>query len=147
MPFAAAPPAVPAPAVPAPAANGDRHDASPAWDLSAVSPPEFPLPRTTAGTDPPEPFSELDTEPASSSVAAAPDEPHSAGSRFGLTENGLPQRIRQMSLAPQLRKPTASPSLADPEASSRSPETARSVMSAFQRGWRRGLSEAEAEPD
>jgi HAMP domain-containing protein len=133
----------PPPVVPVPSANGDEPDVSPAWDLSPVSPPEVPAPRTIPGTDPPEPFSELDTGPASSSVAA-PDEPHSAGSRFGLTDDGLPERIRQMSLAPQLRKPTASPSLADPVASSRSPEAARSVMSAFLRGWRLGLSGTEA---
>jgi len=149
-PTAPAPPSVAAPpAVPAPSANGEQPGASRAWELPAVSPPEVPLPRT----DPPEPLSELDTEPANglgtgpaSSSVATPDEPDAAGSRFGLTENGLPQRIRQMSLAPQLRKPTASPSLADPVASSRSPETARSVMSAFQRGWRRGLSEADKSP-
>jgi signal transduction histidine kinase len=169
-PFAAAPPVPPLvaapPAVPAPSANGEEPDTPRPWELSAASPPEVPLPRTTSWTDAPEPLSTtwtdppeplrvpdngldngLGTGPASSSVAAAPDEPDSAGSRFGLTENGLPQRIRQTSLAPQLRKPTASPSLADPVASSRSPEMARSVMSAFQRGWRRGLSEADKEPD
>jgi len=165
------------PVAPVPSANGEEPGASREWELPAVSPPEVPLPRATSWTDPPgplstprpdppgplstprpdppEPPSELDTGPgnglgsgpASSPAAAAPDELDSAGSRFGLTENGLPQRIRQMSLAPQLRKPTASPSLADPVASSRSPEAARSVMSAFQRGWRRGLSEAGQEPD
>jgi HAMP domain-containing protein len=142
-----APPVPAPPAVPAQAANGEHPDASRAWELPAVSPPEVPLPRATPRTDPPEPFSRLDSGPASSSVATAPDQPHSAGSRFGLTENGLPQRIRQMSLAPQLRGPTASPSLGDTAASSRSPETARSVMSAFQRGWRRGLSEADGGSD
>jgi hypothetical protein len=65
------------------------------------------------------------------------------GSRFGLTENGLPQRIRQQNLAPQLREPTAPPPA--PTAAPRSPETARNVMTAFQRGWRRGL--ADGEPD
>jgi signal transduction histidine kinase len=135
------------PAVAAPAANGERTHASRAWDLSAVSPQEVPGPRITPRTDPPEPLSGLNTGPASSSVATAPDEPHSADTRFGLTENGLPQRIRQMSLAPQLRASTSSPSLAGAAASSRSPEAARSVMSAFQRGWRRGVSESDGELD
>jgi signal transduction histidine kinase len=94
---------------------------------------------------PPEPSSGPGTGPASSSVAAAPGEPQPADSRFGLTENGLPQRIRQMSLAPQLREPASAPLLAGAAASSRSPEAARSVMSAFQQGWRRGLSEADGE--
>jgi hypothetical protein len=141
LPFVAAPHVVPAPS-----ANGELSDASDAWEPSAVSPPEIPLPRITPRTDPPEPFSQ-DPGPASSFLAMAPDEPPStsAGSRPGLTENGLPQRIRQMSLAPQLRRPAASPSLADPAANSRSPEAARSMMSAFQRGWRRGLSEADGD--
>jgi signal transduction histidine kinase len=141
LPYVAAPHVIPAPS-----ANGELSDASDAWEPSAVSPPEIPLPRITPRTDLPEPFSQ-DPGPASSFMAMAPDEPPSAsaGSRSGLTENGLPQRIRQMSLAPQLRRPTASPSLADPAANSRSPEAARSVMSAFQRGWRRGLSEAHGD--
>ena len=63
------------------------------------------------------------------------------GAQTGLTENGLPQRVRQMSLAPQLRNSAASQPLAAPVASSRSPEKARSVMSAFRQGWRLGLSE------
>jgi signal transduction histidine kinase len=135
------------PAAEAPAPNGEQPDASRAWELPAVSPPEVRRPRITPSTDPPESFSGLDNGPASSSVATAADEPHSADSRFGLTENGLPQRIRQMSLAPQLREPISSPSVAGAAASSRSPEAARSVMSAFQRGWRRGLSEADGEQD
>jgi hypothetical protein len=76
-------------------------------------------------------------------VATDPGEAPPPGSRFGLTENGLPQRIRQQNLAPQLRAPTAPPPA--PTATPRSPETARNVMSAFQRGWRRGL--ADGEPD
>ncbi len=166
----AAPQVTAPPAAAAPSANGGQPHGSGRWELSAVSPPEVQRPHAiTPRNDPPEPFTELDaglvteldaglvteldaglteldTGPASSSVATALDEPHSGGSRFGLTENGLPQRIRQMSLAPQLREPTASPSLAGAAANSRSPETARSVMSAFQRGWRRG-SETGREQD
>jgi hypothetical protein len=63
-----------------------------------------------------------------------------------LTENGLPQRVRQASLAPQLRRQAGSPSPAPVAASSRSPETAGSVMSAFWHGWQRGLADADAEP-
>jgi HAMP domain-containing protein len=146
-PLAAAPPAVPEIPAPAPSGNGAHPDESRAWELPAVGLPEVPLPRTTHRADPPEPLREPDTGPTSSTVATAPDEPDPAGSRFGLTENGLPQRVRQMSLAPQLRKPSPSASLADTAAASRSPEAARSVMSAFQRGWRRGLSEDDGEPE
>jgi hypothetical protein len=75
------------------------------------------------------------------SAATPPDTPRPEGAAAGLTENGLPQRIRQMSLAPQLRNSAAPPPPAAAAASSRSPEKARSVMSAFRQGWRLGLSE------
>jgi signal transduction histidine kinase len=64
----------------------------------------------------------------------------------GVTENGLPRRVRQASLAPQLRGAAPAPPAAAAD-SARSPDTARSVMSAFWRGRRRGLSEAAADPD
>jgi hypothetical protein len=60
------------------------------------------------------------------------------------TENGLPQRVRQASLAPQLRRSAPAPAPVG-AAAPRSPEAARSVMSSFQRGWRRGLSEGQAD--
>ena len=63
------------------------------------------------------------------------------GVQAELTENGLPQRIRQMNLAPQLRDSRAAAPRAAAAASPRSPEKARSVMSAFRQGWRLGLSE------
>jgi signal transduction histidine kinase len=74
-------------------------------------------------------------------------EPAADGPATSLTENGLPQRVRQASLAPQLRDTVRPPSPAGAAASSRSPETAGSVMSAFWQGWQRGLSEARAEHD
>jgi hypothetical protein len=67
-----------------------------------------------------------------------------AGPSAGPTVNGLPQRVRQASLAPQLRRSAPAPAPAG-AATPRSPESARSVMSSFQRGWRRGLSETQAE--
>jgi hypothetical protein len=72
-----------------------------------------------------------------------------------LAELGLPVRIRQASLAPQLRDPgsgsratigsadTAGDTPAPtPETS---PEAARDTMSALQRGWQLGRAEAEGE--
>ena len=52
---------------------------------------------------------------------------------------GLPVRVRQASLAPQLRdaSPVAADA-ADEVASAPSPEAARSTMTALQRGWERG---------
>jgi hypothetical protein len=82
---------------------------------------------------------------SSPSPAMAPDEPlpepDPVGVQAELTENGLPQRVRQMSLAPQLRDSRAAAPRTAAAASPRSPEKARSVMSAFRQGWRLGLSE------
>jgi hypothetical protein len=106
-----------------------------AWPVT-VPPPPAPVPSdgngTTAGA------------PSPSEITAPEElqpEPQPVGAQTGLTENGLPQRVRQMSLAPQLRDSAAAQPLAAPVASPRSPEKARSVMSAFRQGWRLGLSE------
>ncbi|MDR2987118.1 MAG: hypothetical protein LBV34_19995, partial [Nocardiopsaceae bacterium] len=62
--------------------------------------------------------------------------------------DGLPVRVRQANLAPQLRKPgppAPEPGLDEPAAPS--PEAARSTMAAIQLGWQRGRSVAgPAEP-
>ena len=142
---AAPPPVAAAPLAAAAQPVAGEQPAADSWELPAVSSPEVPRPRATPGTDPPDPYRGLDAGPPASAMATAPDQPHPAGSRFGLTENGLPQRVRQMSLAPQLRGTPAPPPPASAAASSRSPETARSVMSAFRRGWQRGLSEADVD--
>jgi Nitrate and nitrite sensing len=70
-------------------------------------------------------------------------------------ESGLPRRVRQASLAPQLREgpARAGPSAdlgilseppewqpSEPAAPERSPEETRATMSAIQRGWERGRS-------
>jgi signal transduction histidine kinase len=57
-----------------------------------------------------------------------------------LTKMGLPVRVRQASLAPQLRDGGrfASPDEAEEAADAPSPEAARSTMTALQRGWERG---------
>ncbi len=59
-----------------------------------------------------------------------------------LEEPGLPRRIRQASLAPQLRDGNGRKE-ADPEgdmAEARSPEDTRATVSAIQQGWQRGRS-------
>ena len=59
----------------------------------------------------------------------------------GKTEDGLPKRVRQASLAPQLRRPAGS--LPDePTVPLRSPEQMRSIMSALQQGTTRGRLDA-----
>ncbi|TDD89311.1 sensor [Actinomadura darangshiensis] len=57
------------------------------------------------------------------------------------THAGLPRRVRQKNLAPQLRKrPPPPPRAGGPTAGgiARSPEEARSLMASIQQGWRRG---------
>ncbi|WP_165950301.1 hypothetical protein, partial [Actinomadura sp. GC306] len=58
------------------------------------------------------------------------------------THAGLPRRVRQESLAPQLRKrpPPPPPRVGGGVSGSiaRSPEEARSLMASIQQGWRRG---------
>jgi signal transduction histidine kinase len=53
---------------------------------------------------------------------------------------GLPVRVRQANLAPQLRQPTAPVQPAADEPAAPSPEAARSTMAAIQLGWQRGRS-------
>ena len=68
--------------------------------------------------------------------------------------DGLPTRVRQASLAPQLREPNlpaeahqyvAAPDMSalPPRPAEPSPEAARNLLSALQRGWERGRSEAD----
>jgi signal transduction histidine kinase len=63
----------------------------------------------------------------------------------GGTHRGLPIRVRQASIAPQLRAdsqpdPAAAPRPADANAA-RSPEQTRSMMNSLQQGWQRGRSD------
>jgi len=55
-----------------------------------------------------------------------------------LSKLGLPVRVRQASLAPQLRERGPGTDGGDRVASAPSPEAARSIMTALQRGWERG---------
>jgi hypothetical protein len=69
-----------------------------------------------------------------------------AGTGADLDEDDLPRRVRQASLAPQLRdSQVRPPSLPDVAIqTTRSPEETRVTMSAIQRGWERGRSVFDA---
>jgi anti-sigma regulatory factor (Ser/Thr protein kinase) len=72
------------------------------------------------------------------------------GPASGGTHLGLPLRVRQANLAPQLRRQTTEEvSVAPPadEPAARSPEETLTMMSAFQDGWLRGRSDALDELD
>jgi hypothetical protein len=81
--------------------------------------------------------------------AAAPGEPgpgHADALASGSTDPGdfgLPTRVRQASLAPQLREPTRPDVAQNRETGLPSPEAARNTMAALQRGWERGRSDAD----
>jgi hypothetical protein len=61
--------------------------------------------------------------------------------------DGLPRRVRQTSLAPQLRSEPADAVVADalptPAAPERSPEQLRAMMTSFQSGMNRGRQAAD----
>jgi signal transduction histidine kinase len=91
------------------------------------------------------------TTPPAGSGSAQPGRDRGEGriSTEELAELGLPVRVRQASLAPQLRDSRAAPvpppaPAAEPE--SGSPEAARSTMSALQRGWQLGRAQAGGWP-
>jgi hypothetical protein len=66
-----------------------------------------------------------------------------AGAAAGI-HPGLPRRVRQASLAPQLRDaaPAGAATPQDGTSDARSPEDARALLVSFQRGWRRGRADA-----
>jgi hypothetical protein len=80
-----------------------------------------------------------------------------AGNGVELGPDGLPRRVRQANLAPQLRAEPSSPPSADPLSESsagehpreprppRTPDQYRATMSAFQSGFTRGRAEGPAD--
>ncbi|MFF4339128.1 nitrate- and nitrite sensing domain-containing protein [Kitasatospora sp. NPDC001540] len=89
----------------------------------------FPAPRPAAPTAPVTPVAPAPSVQALPSLVVPAEQ-----------EDELPRRVRQASLAPQLREapepPRPGPRPAGP--ADRDPEQARSAMTAFQRGWQRG---------
>ena len=85
------------------------------------------------------------------------NEDSSAGSPDGdsadsgaLDANGLPRRVRQANLAPQLRASTATSSQepsAVPRASAASLTDMRNTLSAMQRGWQQGRSQTQRDTE
>jgi hypothetical protein len=90
-----------------------------------------------AGASPAMTETRADPAGATAGLAGAPADP--AGATAGLAGSSLPQRVRQASLAPQLRA-QAGGRPAGGDQALRDPEVARAVMSAFHRGWKEGLA-------
>ncbi|MFG2098931.1 nitrate- and nitrite sensing domain-containing protein [Streptomyces sp. NPDC048612] len=83
----------------------------------------------------------------------APDAPRPAGGAdtpAPTTSTGLPRRVRQASLAPQLKADPAAPAeerrSSAPVADDRDAEVVRARMASLQRGWQRGRRENAEDP-
>jgi signal transduction histidine kinase len=126
-PFGAAPPPPLAPPVP------PASPAAPAAEEESLFTPRRSrqAPAATSGV-----FSSAGEEmPVHPDSSGAQDPPVDTNE---LARLGLPVRVRQASLAPQLRDRAPGTDGADMVASAPSPEAARSIMTALQRGWERG---------
>ncbi len=74
-------------------------------------------------------------------ASAAPPDPDGPLGGPDLTKSGLPRRVRQTSLAPELRTSTQHAVAPEPDAAGyRSPEQTRTLMTSLQRGWEQGRS-------
>jgi signal transduction histidine kinase len=142
-----------APEQPAPARAWDSHswDSAPAWDPSAGA-----VGSETASTAAP---GNLTAGAADAGPVPVTDLPRrdSSPDAAGSESAGLPRRVRQASLAPQLRTSTARVSppasaellagnaplgtpMHDEHHEARTPDETRATLSAIQRGWQRGRS-------
>jgi hypothetical protein len=89
--------------------------------------------------DRPAQTSRQDVLPAQESQARTQPDPAPGG-----THQGLPMRVRQTSLAPQLRADPQPDPAADPhpaDGTARSPEQTRRVIDSLQQGWQRGRTD------
>ncbi|GGU48260.1 sensor histidine kinase [Streptomyces lavendofoliae] len=161
------PPATPAPAqsathAPAPGAT-PRLPAPPPLAPAAPTPAPFP---TRPGGPPPPAVTTLRPPPRPTPAPSPPGVPgHPPGDGRGDDRQGLPRRVRQAHLVPQLREapaprnadgqpapranhpdraPTPPPGRAAPTTSDgpagRTPEQVRARMTAYREGWTRGTS-------
>jgi signal transduction histidine kinase len=132
-PFGAAPPPPQAPpAPPAPPAS-PANPAAPAAEEESLFTPRRSrqAPGTTSSV-----FSTFGEELAAHPDSSGAQDPPVDSDE--LARLGLPVRVRQASLAPQLRDRAPGTEGGDRTASAPSPEAARSIMTALQRGWERG---------
>jgi signal transduction histidine kinase len=128
-------PATPDPATPGPTGPpGPGTVDGPTW---AAGPGTVGGPTWAAGPGAPEPTAPEPTAPEPTAPQPTAAEPSGA-------EPGLPRRVRQASLAPQLKNGTRPPSgEAPPAAPARTPAESRSFVEALQYGWMRARSEAD----
>jgi signal transduction histidine kinase len=160
-PWPAAPPPATPPAPPglparglasrSPAPRDTRAQApweQPSFDEASWDQPPWARPAPEAPSWEHQPWARA-AAPAAPAPAPAPAPQPPAAAEVAATAGthlGMPVRVRQASLAPQLRRgpaPAAAPA-AGP--ASRSPEQARNLMSALQRGWEHGRTDDLDDP-
>ncbi|WP_308013879.1 nitrate- and nitrite sensing domain-containing protein [Streptantibioticus parmotrematis] len=117
-----------------PAPRGERHDDG--RPAARPAPDDAPLPRRRRRVPAQAARPRADADrPATDSGAGAP------------VGGGLPKRVRQASLAPQLRADdttqTRQPAPQEPAGADRDADELRSRMASLQRGWQRGRAEAD----
>jgi len=127
----------PAPTPPAPA-QAPPALPMPPWDAVATTPWSQPVQRDAAGQPGPHPVDPSGQGGKPPLPAPATEASGSAGG----THLGMPIRVPQTSLAPQLRPGSASSSQAwvneAPEVEQRAPEATRDMLMTMQQGWQRG---------
>ena len=117
--------------------------------LAGLAEPAEPAGAASPGRGPWDP-----AQPGPAEPAAPPPRPGLARrhpSPAAETHRGLPRRVRQASIAPQLRdrapaEPGAAGRMADP-VETRSPDEARDLFSSLQQGWQRGRVDDLDYPD
>jgi hypothetical protein len=85
--------------------------------------------------------------PSRRATAAATAEPRHARQEIIDGGDGLPKRVRQTNMAPQLWEAPAEVDIATQAPTTRSPEELRAMMTSFQLGMTRGRREAEDDVD
>jgi signal transduction histidine kinase len=103
--------------------------------------PDEPRPeRSLPAPAPPRP----EKGPARPALAPPRTAPPAGGADMDPGAPGLPRRVRQENLAPQLRRDTPAPGpIGEGPVTMRPPEETRSLMTSLQDGWRRGREEEE----
>jgi signal transduction histidine kinase len=129
------------PSMPSAAGDGGGYGAAPPFGAAPPPPPAAPAPLFAPAGEGESLFTPRRPRQApatTSSSVFSPDGEDSRVDTADLAKLGLPVRVRQASLAPQLRERGPGTDGEDRVASAPSPEAARSIMTALQRGWERG---------
>ncbi|MEV0155712.1 nitrate- and nitrite sensing domain-containing protein [Micromonospora sp. NPDC050686] len=129
-------------AVPAPGPVPPRPAAGAAKEAPVEEPESLPTRVRGAGAPPPD-AAPARTAPVAAAGAVLPvtDRPQAAA-EAAQTDSGLPVRVRQAHIAPELRAEPAADTDGEDDEAARPPEQVRRMMSSYQTGTRRGRTDA-----